>query len=358
MSGAPNAHRVPDAVAPPPRHPRFPLLDGMRAIAVICVVVVHSWIAAGAPLVFPIGRRRPSQHRCDDLLPPVRLPPLSTLYRPPLRRAATTKISDLCVATPPSSILPAYWLVLTAVVLIPNLDATSGSLLSQYAFTFTIYGSQAYVCDSCALGQTWSLAVEMSFYLCLPLLVLATNWVAMRWRQAMAGKRARRPRPTRRRQHRPAGRATTVSHSVDRWNGDQLRVLVRPRREWQLFRHLCTRGSAIRDGNTETATGWLLARGPSCLRRDLRLDCHLSTFMVEVHQMLVASITFGVVRALTGTTCFHRHAWISGPRPRYVRRCLARPDLYGILPLACSGHHCNHELELDAQLSYPGWWQP
>ncbi len=33
---------VPDAVAAPPRHPRFPLIDGMRAIAVLSVLAVHS----------------------------------------------------------------------------------------------------------------------------------------------------------------------------------------------------------------------------------------------------------------------------------------------------------------------------
>src|SRR3954447_4142642 len=39
---------VPDAVAPPPRHPRFPLIDGTRAIAVLAVVVVHSAVAGEA----------------------------------------------------------------------------------------------------------------------------------------------------------------------------------------------------------------------------------------------------------------------------------------------------------------------
>ena len=32
---------VPDAVAPPPGNRRFPLLDGMRAVAVLCVLLVH-----------------------------------------------------------------------------------------------------------------------------------------------------------------------------------------------------------------------------------------------------------------------------------------------------------------------------
>src|SRR5207248_8685276 len=39
---------VPDAVAPPPRHPRFPLMDGMRALAVLSVIGVHSALMGGA----------------------------------------------------------------------------------------------------------------------------------------------------------------------------------------------------------------------------------------------------------------------------------------------------------------------
>ena len=42
------ADSVPDAVAPPPRHPRFPLVDGMRAIAVLGVLVVHAAVAGDA----------------------------------------------------------------------------------------------------------------------------------------------------------------------------------------------------------------------------------------------------------------------------------------------------------------------
>ena len=36
---------VPDAVKPPPGNPRFPLFDGLRAIAALSIVVTH---AAGA----------------------------------------------------------------------------------------------------------------------------------------------------------------------------------------------------------------------------------------------------------------------------------------------------------------------
>jgi hypothetical protein len=62
---------VPDAVAPPPRHPRFPLFDGLRAIAVLCGLAIVSllqhfvlfdapslWIGStvvGAWLLFAFG---------------------------------------------------------------------------------------------------------------------------------------------------------------------------------------------------------------------------------------------------------------------------------------------------------------
>ena len=46
---------VPDAVAPPPHHPRFPLIDGMRAIAVLSVVLVHTTVGArDLPIVGPL----------------------------------------------------------------------------------------------------------------------------------------------------------------------------------------------------------------------------------------------------------------------------------------------------------------
>src|SRR6266581_4390650 len=38
---------VPDVVAPPPRHPRFPLSDGLRGIAAVSVLVVHTWLFTG-----------------------------------------------------------------------------------------------------------------------------------------------------------------------------------------------------------------------------------------------------------------------------------------------------------------------
>ena len=39
---------VPDVVAPPPRHPRFALIDGARAIAVLSIVLFHAAVFGNA----------------------------------------------------------------------------------------------------------------------------------------------------------------------------------------------------------------------------------------------------------------------------------------------------------------------
>lgn len=173
---------MPDVVAPPPRHPRFPLLDGMRAIAVLCVVVVHCWGAAGSPS-FPLS----------DLVAHLNIGVtifflLSgfLLYRPFIAHRAggppAPRFRDYawrrCLR-----ILPAWWLVVTVLALVPDIDATNGSIVSLYSLTFTLDSSGSYGCATCGLFHTWSLAVEATFYLCLPLLVILTSWVASRWRR-------------------------------------------------------------------------------------------------------------------------------------------------------------------------------
>lgn len=76
-------------------------------------------------------------------------------------------------------ILPAYWLVLTVVLLIPGIAAnTDGRWLAQYALVFTLSDSGGWACGGCGLSQTWSLVVEASFYAALPLYVLAADRLA------------------------------------------------------------------------------------------------------------------------------------------------------------------------------------
>ena len=72
-------------------------------------------------------------------------------------------------------IYPAYWLALTALTIVPGVTGVyDGQWLSQYALVHTLpIGNgrlrSSFVCD---LSQTWSLAVEATFYAILPLFAL------------------------------------------------------------------------------------------------------------------------------------------------------------------------------------------
>lgn len=168
----------PDAVAPPPRHPRFPLVDGLRAIAVLCVVVLHVGIIffGGSALVDRVVNHLNVGVTIFFLISGF------LLYRPFI--AARTGgprapwIGDY-LRRRALRILPAYWLVLTVVVLIPGLTATSdGHWIQQYALLFSLSSSGGWTCSDCVLTQTWSLVVEVTFYALLPIYALCANRLA------------------------------------------------------------------------------------------------------------------------------------------------------------------------------------
>ena len=80
-------------------------------------------------------------------------------------------------------ILPAYWLVLTALALIPGLSGIhDGDWAAQYALVHALPIAGDSGCSTavaeCGLAQTWSLVVELTFYALLPLYVLATARLA------------------------------------------------------------------------------------------------------------------------------------------------------------------------------------
>lgn len=174
---------VPDAVRPPPGNRRFPLLDGIRAIAVLSVVVVHvdimatpnpvplDWLLArfniGVTIFFLISGfllYRPFiAHRCGGAA------------RPAIGRYARRRALR---------IFPAYWLALTVLVVLPSVTGvTDGEWLPQYALVHTIPlpdTSQSCVNQifECGMAQTWSLVVELTFYAALPLWFLLSERLA------------------------------------------------------------------------------------------------------------------------------------------------------------------------------------
>lgn len=158
---------APAAVAPPPGHPRFPLMDALRAIAALLVLLSHAiritetpdssdrWASAfttgvqGVTIFFVISG--------------------FLLYRPfvnaQMNGAPKTPWTDY-LRRRLLRIVPAYWLALTLLAIYPGLAGVFSDdwwryylLLSGYAYDTLIQG----------LLVSWSLGVELTFYLALPL---------------------------------------------------------------------------------------------------------------------------------------------------------------------------------------------
>lgn len=163
------AHAPEPALAPPPGNPRFPLFDGLRAIAALSIVVTH---ASGLTTF----------NQSNDLLGPytARLNAGVAvffvisgflLYRP--------FVAARLEGTPRPSmgrfwwrralrILPAYWVALIVLSAWPGLEFGNQpiwryALLVQNLDMGTIPGG---------IGPAWSLCIEAEFYLLLPFLAL------------------------------------------------------------------------------------------------------------------------------------------------------------------------------------------
>jgi peptidoglycan/LPS O-acetylase OafA/YrhL len=167
---------VPDAVAPPPRHRRFPLFDGLRAIAVSGVLLSH--IQGGSELPDLLSRIVTHAQIGVTIF---FLVSGFLLYRPFIaargggadapRVGAYAKRRFL-------RIFPAYWLALTVLTILPGFTGvTGGNPVPQYGLFFTLPVLGGPVCSGyasdCGLSQTWSLVAELSFYAVLPLYALA-----------------------------------------------------------------------------------------------------------------------------------------------------------------------------------------
>lgn len=173
---------APDAVAPPPGHRRFPLLDGMRAIAVLCIVAVH---ASGPSPVSSEWLTRLITHLNFGVTIFFLLSGF-LLYRPfvahraggPAAAGAGTFYKRRLLR-----IVPAYWLCLTILLIFSDRLSLSGpNLAAQYSLLQTMpfvgEGNCTEQLAGCPVFHTWSLAVEVTFYAALPLYVLLAERLA------------------------------------------------------------------------------------------------------------------------------------------------------------------------------------
>ncbi|MGN6257528.1 MAG: acyltransferase family protein [Solirubrobacterales bacterium] len=179
---------MPDVVAPPPKHPRFPLSEGIRGVAAIAVVVVHSWMFAGR---FGDGSGLANRLivRLDTMVAIFFLLSAFLLYRPMIAHRAggprSPRVRDYARRRF-LRIYPAYWLALTLLAIYPGVSGVFSSewwsfySLSEYLHPVT----SSSICPGagyrCGLLQSWTLTVEMTFYFVLPLFAALTALIARR----------------------------------------------------------------------------------------------------------------------------------------------------------------------------------
>jgi peptidoglycan/LPS O-acetylase OafA/YrhL len=156
-------------VAPPPGNPRFPLMDSMRAIAALSVLLTHVGFVSDANTTASYG---PYLARLGVGVTVFFLLSGFLLYRPfvsaRLGERARPRIPDYARRRV-LRIIPAYWLALTLLAIWPGLPQMWESHSWVYYGFVQIYSPTWF---AGGLLPAWSLAVEVSFYAALPLIVL------------------------------------------------------------------------------------------------------------------------------------------------------------------------------------------
>jgi peptidoglycan/LPS O-acetylase OafA/YrhL len=152
-------------VAPPPGHPRFALVDSLRAIAALAVLVYHAAYVTSAIHNPTYGRYVERLNVGVALFFAISG---FLLYRPfvahRLLGSPATRIVDYARRRV-LRIVPAYWLALTILAIYPG-------LVGVFTGHFWVYYGllQVYRLKRIATGlpTAWTLCVEVSFYVALP----------------------------------------------------------------------------------------------------------------------------------------------------------------------------------------------
>ncbi|MEE9417802.1 MAG: acyltransferase [Acidimicrobiales bacterium] len=147
--------------------PRFECIDGLRAVAALLVFLHHVGFLSGATYNTRVGRLL---GRFDVGVPIFFAISGFLLFYPHAR--ALFDDTDLGAirrfyVRRFFRIYPAYWAILGLVFLLVRFEARGGEYL-LHVLLLQIYKGEAFLEG---MSQSWSLAVEVSFYLSLPLLV-------------------------------------------------------------------------------------------------------------------------------------------------------------------------------------------
>lgn len=167
---APEPERIEFPEAAVPQHARYPLVDTVRAFAALSIFFFHGFTKLGLVTNDAVS------HYLGNLnvgVPVFFVVSGFLLYRPFV-------VASLRGARPPRSgsyatrrvmrIVPAYWVALTiiAIVLGETYVFTPSGIITYYGF-LQIY-SETTVTNG--IGQAWTLCVEVTFYIAVPLCAL------------------------------------------------------------------------------------------------------------------------------------------------------------------------------------------
>jgi peptidoglycan/LPS O-acetylase OafA/YrhL len=183
LDASPVATAVPRAGA---TNPRFPALDGLRGLSAVALVIYHAGIITSFNVLNALGG---VTARLNVGVAVFFALSGFLLYRP---FVAARRGGGRTVDLPRYyrrrivRIVPAYWVVLAVILIVPGIIAQNPGLaplrsgeLWRYALFVQVYDADTV---AFGLGQAWTLCVEVVFYALLPLLAwAATRAPSVRW---------------------------------------------------------------------------------------------------------------------------------------------------------------------------------
>lgn len=174
------------ALAPPPGNPRFPLFDGLRAIAVLGVFTFHVFEFSGRLGSGIDGRF--AEVAVNGVLLFYAISGF-LLYRPYVAAHAAGRSGPSPAAygrRRALRILPAYWVALTLLAIFPGIIGVfSGDWWRYYGF-LQLYAGRTV---SGGIPVAWTLSVEVTFYIALPLWAFVMRRISFRDRAPGGSRR-------------------------------------------------------------------------------------------------------------------------------------------------------------------------
>jgi peptidoglycan/LPS O-acetylase OafA/YrhL len=179
---------VPNVVAPPPNHPRYPLTVGLRGVAAIAIVVGHAWFFTGGFGGFTASLPNRIVVRWDGVVAVFFMLSAFLLYRPMIAHRAAGPAAPRLGDYARRRFLrlyPAYWVALTGLAIFPGLYGVfSHDWWAFYSLTDFLDPVRLHsACPPteefrCGLPQSWTLGIDVTFYVMLPLYAAITAVLA------------------------------------------------------------------------------------------------------------------------------------------------------------------------------------